>query len=396
MITSVRKDYNQQFTADAYAAYIAAAENVHPGSLEFRLAETPIFVSKDFGRQVIDACEHIVDRILSPDFKSLTDRAIPKDLNVPNENAHTHFIAFDFGICENAEGGLEPQLIEMQGFPTLFAWQPIQGELFKQYFHIPPGFNNYLGGHTEASYFQMLGDIILGGHSPEEVILLEIFPHQQKTRIDFYATEARFGVKPVCLTELIQEGKELFYLRDGLKTKIKRIYNRLIFDDLQHQQNLGPVVDLSQELEVEWATHPNWFYRISKFTLPLLQHPNIPETRFLNEISTIPANLEHYVLKPLFSFAGQGVVINVTPEAIAAVTDPENWILQKKVKYAATIATPNEPAKGELRIFYFWKDGAPRPVPVHNLGRLSKGEMVGVRYNANKDWVGGTVGFFEE
>ncbi len=187
------------------------------------------------------------------------------------------------------------------------------------------------------------------------MILLEIFPEQQKTRIDFYCTEQLIGIKMVCLTKLIAEGNKLYYDNNGVKTPVHRIYNRLIFDDLQKQENLGPVVDLTKDYEVEWAPHPNWFYRISKFTLPFINNPYVPETWFLSDLKQVPGDLENYVLKPLFSFAGMGVVIDVTQEDIDQVKDPENWILQKKVKYADVIKTPDEPAKAEIRLFFFWK-----------------------------------------
>jgi hypothetical protein len=201
----------------------------------------------------------------------------------------------------------------------------------------------------------------------------------------------------VCLTDLVQEGKKLFYKKDGKKIEIKRIYNRVIFDELsQMKDQLGDVVDITQPLDVEWVPHPNWFYRISKFMLPMIHHPYVPKTFYLNEVTQIPADLENYVLKPLFSFAGQGVIIDVTKEDIENVTDPQNWILQKKVKYSDVIKTPNIPAKVEIRIFYFWEKGAARPIAVNNLARLSKGKMIGVRYNKDKDWVGGSVAFFEK
>jgi hypothetical protein len=201
----------------------------------------------------------------------------------------------------------------------------------------------------------------------------------------------------VNITELIREGKKLFYLRDGKKTEVRRIYNRVIFDDLNAQKDaLGSFVDITQDLDVEWVPHPNWFYRISKFTLPFIRHPYVPQTFFLNEIKQLPLDLENYVLKPLFSFAGQGVVIDLSPEDIQQVKAPENWILQKKVKYADIIETPDIPAKAEIRIMYLWKDGWDRPKPAVNLARLSKGKMIGVRYNKDKEWVGGSVCFFEK
>jgi hypothetical protein len=398
MVPSIRKEFNKKFSIEKYEAFLKELHAVHPGAIEFRVAETAVFVPKDFTRKMLDACESIVDIITDPKFKELTRNAIPEDLQVANENEHTHFIAFDFGVCINDEGEYEPQLIEMQGFPTLFGYQVVLDDVFRHHYDVPANYSAYPGNYTRETYISLLKEIILGNHQPENVILLEIFPHQQKTRVDFYCTEDYTGIKSVCLTELIKEGKKLFYLNDGKKTEIKRIYNRLIFDDLQQQsaevQDKGKI--LFDDLDVEWCPHPNWFYRISKYTLPLIRHAYVPATYFLNEIKQLPSDLGNYVLKPLFSFAGQGVVIDVTPADIEKVKDPENWILQRKVKYADVIETPDVPAKAEIRIFYFWKDGQSRPVPTNNLARLSKGKMVGVRYNKDKEWVGGTYCLFEK
>jgi hypothetical protein len=398
MIPSIRKEFNKNFSSEKYENFLKDLHAAHPGAIEFRVAETAVYVPKAFTQKIIDACESIVDIIVDPKFKELTKRAIPKYLQVPGENDHSHFIAFDFGVCVNEEGEYEPQLIEMQGFPSLFAYEVLIDDVYRRHFPVPSNLEAYLGGHTRESYIKELKEIILGNHSPENVILLEIFPKQQKTRIDFYCTEDYVGIKMVCLTDLIKEGKKLYYLNEGKKTEVKRIYNRVIFDDLQQQpaevQEKGKL--LFEELDVEWVPHPNWFYRISKYTLPFIRHPYVPKTFFLNEVKQIPSDLENYVLKPLFSFAGQGVVIDVTQKDIDNVKDPENWILQRKVKYADAIETPDVPAKCEIRIFYFWKDGDVRPVPANNLSRLSKGKMIGVRYNKDKEWVGGSYCLFEK
>lgn len=397
MVPSVRKHFNENFTTEKYEAYLRELHSKHPGAIEFRVAETPVFIDKVFKDKVLSACESIVDVITQFNFSSISAHAIPPEVKVPNENAHTHFIAFDFGICENASGEPEPQLIEMQGFPTLFAYQIWHDEVTRKHFDIPANYHTYLNGFTRDSYQQLLREVILGTHQPENVILLEIMPHQQKTKIDFYCTTDYVGIPVVCLTELIQEGRNLFYRKDGKKIAVHRIYNRIIFDDLQQQsaeiQEKGKL--LLTDLAVEWVPHPNWFYRISKYTLPFIDHPYVPKTWFLNQLTEIPADLDNYVLKPLFSFAGQGVVIDVTKEDIDKVTDPHNWILQKKVQYAAVIPTPDLPAKVEIRIFYFWKEGEARPVATNNLARLSKGKMIGVRYNKDKEWVGGSLAYFE-
>ncbi len=398
MIPEIRDQFNKNFSEEKYNNFLKELNSKHPGAIDFRVAETPVFISRDFTSKMLNACESIVDMVVKPDFYELTNRAIPKNENVPNENRHTNFIAFDFGICENeTTSESEPQLIEMQGFPSLFAFQVYYPEVIEKNFKIPENFSNYLNGFNKTSYLQLLKEIIVGNYEPENVILLEIKPEQQKTRIDFFCTQDYLNIPIVCLTDLIEEGKKLFYKRGNRKIEIKKIYNRIIFDELfQMKEQLGDVVDITQPLEVEWTPHPNWFYRISKFLLPLIQHPYVPKTYFLNEVTQIPNDLGNYVLKPLFSFAGQGVIIDVTKEDIKKINDPQNWILQKKVKYADVIKTPDIPAKAEIRIFYFWKNGEARPIAVNNLARLSKGKMIGVRYNKDKDWVGGSVAFFEK
>jgi len=398
MEPALRKAFNDNFTQQQYEAFLKDLHSLHPGAIEFRIAETPEFIPKEFADKIIEACEAIIDVIVDPGFKKLTERAIPKNDFVPNENNHSHFIALDFGICINEVGELEPQLIEMQGFPTLFGFQVYYPDLLRKYFSIPDNYSQYLNGYDRESYLRDLKEVIVGKEDVENVILLEIKPHEQKTRIDFYCTQDYLGIQPVCITDLIQEGKNLFYINEKTKKKtiIKRIYNRIIFDDLYAQKDsFGKFVDITQSLDVEWIPHPNWFYRISKYTLPFIHHPYVPKTYFLNEIKQIPSDLENYVLKPLFSFAGQGVVIDIVPSDIEKIKDPENWILQKKVRYADVIETPDIPAKLEVRMMYIWKDGEARPKLAINLSRLSKGKMIGVRYNKDKEWVGGSVCYFE-
>ena len=392
----LRDHFNKKFTEERYSNYMKSIESVSPGALDFRNAETPIFIPKEFTKKMLDACGDIIDIIVAPNFMALTERSIPDDVRVPGNEGHAECMVFDFGICENDKGEYEPQLIEMQGFPTLFAFQAFQSEIAATYSQLPENYSSYLNGYTKESYIQLLKDIIVGDTKIDEVILLEIYPDQQKTRIDFHATEQLLGIKTVCLTKLKVDGKTLYYEKqNGEKQLVKRIYNRLIFDDLQQQENITDLIDLKKEYNVKWVPHPNWFYRISKFTLPFIDNPYVPETFFLNEI-TMPVNLDEYVLKPLFSFAGMGVVIDVTQQDIDNISDPENWILQRKVNYAPIILTPDEPAKAEIRLFYFWKDEWERPIAVHNLARLSKGKMIGTRYNKDKTWVGGTIAFFEK
>ncbi len=394
MIKKIREQFNNNFSEEKYNAFIEKVENLEPGTLQFRVAETPIFIPKDFTKKMLDACDGIIDIIRQPEFKEITDRSIPENLNIPNEDDYVQMIVFDFGICKNEKEELEPQLIEMQGFPTIYAFQAHIEAFEREYAEIPENFDAYFNDYNKESYIQLLRDLIVEDENPENVILLEIFPEQQKTIIDFRCTEKMLGIKAVCITKLYAKGDKLYYQNDGREIQVKRIFNRLIFDDLE-QQNVKDIIDLSKPYEVQWVPHPNWFYRISKYTLPFIQNAYVPQTFFLNEVKA-PLNLEEYVLKPLFSFAGMGVIIDVTQEDIDKINDPENWILQKKVNYADIIETPDGPAKAEIRLFYFWKKDWEKPKAVFNLARLSKGKMIGTRYNKDKKWVGGTIAFFEK
>jgi hypothetical protein len=268
--------------------------------------------------------------------------------------------------------------------------------MYKEYFYCPDGFSPYFSGLNEKTYLDLLRKVLIGKHELENVVLLELRPHEQKTRIDFYIANAELGINIVCLSEVIQRENKLFYKIDDREVEIKRVYNRLIFDDLEANKEFKYDVDLFRDIDVEWVAHPNWFYRISKYTMPMLHNEFVPETFFLNELKTIPADLENYVLKPLFSFSGMGVIIDVTRENIEDVTDPENWILQRKVQYAEALASPEGGVKCEIRMMYLWPDGDARPTLAVNLARMSRGKMIGVRYNSHFNWVGGTVAFLDE
>jgi hypothetical protein len=398
MIPELRRSFNASFSEATYQRYLLALQAPYPGALDFRVAETPVFIPAFFRDKMLAACEHIIDVIVAPGFMQQSEVAIPSAYHVPGDEKYPQCLVFDFGICENTSGEYEPQLIEMQGFPSLFGYQIWHEEVTRRNFSIPGNCRSYLNGYTPESYSAFLREMILGKHNPESVILLEIFPHRQKTRIDFYCTAHYTGISIVCLTELELDGKQLFYRKEGKRIRVERIYNRIIFDELQQQpeeiKTKGQM--LMQELEVEWVPHPNWFYRISKHTLPYLQHPYVPSTHFLSDVTVLPDDLNNYVLKPLFSFAGQGVIIDLQPDDLKKIHDPQNWILQRKVKYADAIDTPDGPAKAEIRLFYFWKEGTARPVAVNNLARLSKGKMIGVRYNKDKSWVGGSLAYFFE
>ncbi len=397
MIPQIRQQYNQLFSEEKYRLFLNDLNQSFGHTIPFRVAETPVFIPRSFQKELLKAADELVTVLTQPDFKQLTDAAIPIGLRVPNEDDHTLFLALDFAVCADEGGNLLPQLIELQGFPSLYGFEDWVAQKYRQHFDVPANVSHLFGGYDSESYRKRLKNALLGNQAPENVILLEIEPHKQNTAIDFYVTEQYTGIKALCISELIREEKNLFYNRNGVKTPIHRIYNRVIFDELLRRDNLLRQFNLTEDVDVEWAGHPNWFFRISKYTMPFLQSQYVPECRFLSEYVLFPTDLENYVLKPLFSFSGQGVKFHLTESDLTAIPTEErkNYLLQRKVTYEPVLQAPDGKVKVEIRLLFLWEKHLPKPELLLNLARLSRGEMIGVKYNKDKTWVGGTVGFFE-
>lgn len=419
MIASIRQKFNAAFSEKTHQNYLAALNTPFPNALDFTVAETPIFIDKYFTEKILATGDYVNQVIQSDRFNSITEPSLKNVPLFPKQNPLPACIVMDFAIAINDQNELVPALIELQGFPSLFAYEILQDDCIHKTYTIPAGFSPYLNGYTKEKYLAHLETILKGDtlidtkknldtnnqnisdstkDTLKHTVLLEILPHQQKTRIDFYCTEKYFNIPIVCITEIFVEGNNLYYERDGSKIKIDRIYNRIVLDELKNQtkeiQEKGAL--LQTNLNIEWITHPHHFFRISKFLLPFLKHPYIPNTQFVDQLKKLPTVLEKYILKPLFSFAGQGVIIDISADDIMNIKDPSGWILQEKVNYANCIETPTGPAKAELRLFYFWDKASQKYIATMNLARLSKGKMIGVDYNKNKQWVGGSLAYFEK
>ncbi|NMH24453.1 hypothetical protein [Flavobacterium solisilvae] len=396
MNTNYRNLFNQAFSVEKYNAFIDDINSDFDYKVTFRIGETPFFISNELKKQLLEGCQQVIDFIQRDDFNSLTERALELNRKVPNQDNHTTFLAIDFGICEE-DGQIVPKLIEVQGFPSLFNFQNHLSEKFVSHYPFLSELTPFLNGLNQESYLALIKEVITNNIPIENVILLEIEPEKQNTKIDFYYCKKDIGIPFVCVTELYEKGKQLFYKNDkGEEIQVKRIYNRVIFDELDLRTDLQLNFDFSKSYDVEWAGHPNWFFRISKFILPYLKGKYFIETTLLSDLKEIPNDLENYVLKPLFSFSGSGVIFHVKREDIEAVTEKDLYILQKKVHYKPIIQSPDGLVKAEVRILAVWPKDDEKPTLVTNLVRLSRGEMIGVKFNKDKDWVGGTVGMFEK
>lgn len=390
MIEPLRSAFNAAWTDRAYEAYKEALAEAAGSPIGFRVCESPVFLPPVLRDQMVQGALEIWEALLQPAALERSKAAVPPEYDVPASDDHPLFAQADFAIVE-VDGRLAPRLIELQGFPSLYAFQLLQGRLCLE---MVPGHGEplefLLGGLDDIGYRRVVGDAILGGHPVENVVLLDLDPPGQGTYPDFAATEKLFGIRAVCPTDLTKSGRELWYERDGKKTRILRVYNRLIVDELVEKKVELPF-RFTEELDVEWAGHPNWFFRWSKHALPALRHSLVPEARLLSDFDRAPDDLARWVLKPLFSFSGAGVKVDVTPRDLAAVPEKDraSTLLMRKVDYAPVVeAADGGRSRVEVRVMFVWRDG--RPLPVTTLARLSQGKMMGVKFNRDKTWVGST------
>ena len=388
MIERLRRAFNAGWTPAAYAAYKARLAAEAGTAIPFRVCESPLFLPVPLRDAMLGGALEIFELLLQPRALERSKAAVPAAFDVPGCDERPLFAVVDFAVVEDG-GRLVPRLIELQAFPSLYAFQLVQARLCRAM--LPGEPLEFLpSGLDEAGYLEIVGAAIKGGLPAENVVLLDLDPPRQGTYPDFTATERLFGVRSLCPTDIERRGRELWYERDGRTTRILRIYNRMIVDELVAKQVELPF-RLTDALDVQWAGHPNWFFRWSKHALPGLRHPLVPEARLLSDFDRPPDDLERWVLKPLFSFSGTGVNVEPTAADLAAVPEAEraSTLLMRKVDYAPVVeAKDGGRSRVEVRTMFVWRNG--RPLPVMTLARLSQGRMMGVKFNRDKTWVGST------
>ncbi len=392
MIPALREEFNRNYTSEKYRDFLQQLERRSGTPIEFRVSETPCFVPKALLDQMAQYGRELVLQLVgNPEYLRISDASVPPQYNVPDEAARPMFVQVDFGVVRGADGQLEPKLVELQAFPSLYGYQEAAAQQYIDSYNLSPDLGMYLSGLDHESYWKLLRQLIIAGHDPENVILMEIDPQHQKTLPDFLITQRELGIAVVDILSLKKRGDRLYYSRDGREVEVRRIYNRCIVDELERKGVTLPF-DLREPLDVEWAGHPNWYFRISKFSIPYLKHRCVPKTWFLDQLPELPAAAENYLLKPLYSFAGVGIKFAPTQADVDAIPADQrhNYILQERVYFEPVIQTPHGPTQMEIRMMFVWPDGG-ELTPVLPLVRMGRGMMMGVDHNRNLEWVGGSA-----
>jgi len=394
-----RAAFNAAFTsalATAYARDLARRAGSEAG---FRLAETPVFLTPELAATLESGARAIVAQLSRPEALLRMKNAIPSRWAAPGMDLLPSLAQVDFAIVKGKDGRLVPRLIELQGFPSLSAFEVLQSDAWNEALQGVDGlpkatWSPYFSGLSRDGFLALLRRTIVGDTGPEEVVLLDLDPEKQKTAIDFCATKILVGVDAVDPRSLVREGARLFRVKNGRRVPVKRIYNRIVFDELI-RKDLDLPFDFRDDLEVTWVPHPNWYWTWSKYSLPLLVHETVPKATYLSELDAVPKDLaERYVLKPLFSFAGGGVNVDPTPEDLARIPERErgSWCLQEKIAYdPCLLAADGGGVKVEVRMMFFRPDADEELTLSLNLCRLSRGRMLGVDFNKDFTWVGSSV-----
>lgn len=344
MLDDIYKLFNAgHYSPEAYNRVVSDIRR-EAGDPCMRMCETPVFIPQDYADQMVQGSVDIIRQTLQLDLP------VPPAFSLPSVPKRPTFFIVDFAVTKDG-----PRLIEMQGFSSNLLFMPLAAEIYQ---------TNYGLGDKYKALFCDIEDIrkaVMGDHAPENVILLEINPWQQPSRRDFIVTQRMFGIPVVDIIDVIRRGRELFYINaEGEETRIHRIYNRVVPGEYQSLGMAERVAfQFSDDLDVEWAGHPSWFLRASKYALPYLQHPLAPQAWFLDQMSSYPMDLENYVLKPAFLNAGIGVKLDITEADINAIDllRRSQYILMQKVAYEPFIPDlAGHKRCAEIRVMFVWPD----------------------------------------
>src|SRR5437764_2148773 len=170
MDPQLRSQFNADFSAEKYDALLRCVNEAVRWPADFRISETPIFLTQEFTDEAVASARIIEAQTRTAEFKRHAASAIPAGLEVPNESSHPEFLIVDLGICVE-EGRLVPRLIELQAFPSLFGFQfMLLGCMRRAFPAIPSNWTSAFSGLHDHEYIELLRRTIICGAHPEDVI----------------------------------------------------------------------------------------------------------------------------------------------------------------------------------------------------------------------------------
>lgn len=272
-------------------------------------------------------------------------------------------LTIDFAVVSVDGGKADLKLIEAQAYAaTLHAMLDFEEEAG----------GGVLGGLTVKQRKSILDREILGNFKPNETIMLSHDINKLSTKFDF--TIAKKSIEPLSLGDLFIEDGKLFYIKDGIRQCVKRIYSRIILSDLNTDE-LHFFRNILSIKDVSWFNHYTWYHKINKSHINDISHKAKLRQYSLDEAGAL--NLENTVLKAKDGHSGSGVIVSPSYRHLSGI-DKDAHFLQEKVSYAECFTPPlsNKPHKIELRCALLLDRTKNTFVPIMTMGRVSLSGMI--------------------
>jgi len=332
----------------------------------FKATSSEVFLfPKELKSELIEAATGITNQLFSSRVLTLAESNITDNSNILDFRSYKnlpepYFMTIDLAYAPG--GGTNFKLIEAQAFLSI-------SHMFFEHYSKLLDLNRDVFLNFEA--YQHFLRKIQNNHS----ILLEDCPWEQKTAIDFHLLQKQASIEVLNFRGILGS--------HALKEKL--IYNRLIFADLTAQEFANAKISLSGLPNARWLHHPDWYYFVSKSSLPYITSPWAAQS-FL--VADKPLNFEPksnaWVLKPLFDYGCSGVNLNPSRTDIENVDAPKEWLLQQKIELKHL---PGTELFGEIRVVLFNTDNGWEPVMF--FGRINDKPFLGSQhFNLNNPQCG--------
>src|SRR5882724_3804223 len=137
MIPSLRQSFNARYRPGQYSQLLALLAERCGVPIGFRVAETPCFLPASLLEQMATYGKDLIHQLVdNPDYHTRSNESIPPEFKVPHESKHPMFVQVDFGLVRDSTGALQPKLVELQAFPSLYGYQPVLARSFIELYEL--------------------------------------------------------------------------------------------------------------------------------------------------------------------------------------------------------------------------------------------------------------------